>query len=213
MKKVSIPCHPANYGGIRREPIRFIVIHYTAGDGDTARNNGIYFQREETGTSAHWFVDETDCLLSVPEEYVAWHCGGISYVHPECRNGNSIGIELCSRKDQAGRYYFAEETLVNAAALVRELLKTYGLQPDAVLRHYDVTGKKCPAPFVEAGVWEEFRRMLVRYDSLEMLPEWAKDTIGKLMEQGILQGDGQGLDLSHDMVRILVLLDRSGLFG
>ena len=82
-----------------------------------------------------------------------------------------------------------------------------------MIRHYDVTGKKCPAPFVDAGQWKEFRNMLLRYDRPEDVPAWGRETVDKLTERKILQGDGKSLDLSHDMLRILVLLDRAGSFG
>ena len=209
----QIPCRKENYGSKRVMPVRYLVIHYTAGDGDTAEDNGRYFQNHAAGASAHWFVDETSCLLSVPEDHVAWHCGAAVYRHPACRNGNSIGIELCSRKRDDGSYYFRDETLENAASLVRKLMKTYGIAEDRVVRHYDVTGKNCPAPLVDAGQWRRFQDMIKRYQSPEELPLWAKETIGKLMDRKILQGDGEGLDLSHEMVRILVMLDRAGVFS
>lgn len=213
MIKTAIACNTANYGGLRKRKVKYIVVHYTAGNGDTARDNGIYFQRNHVGASAHWFVDETAALNSVPEQFVAWHCGGTAYVHPECRNSNSIGVELCSRRDRDGTYYFLPGTLKNAAVLIRELMEKYGVPPERVIRHYDVTGKKCPAPLVDAGQWKEFRNMLLRYDRPEDIPAWGRETVDKLTERKILQGDGQKLDLSHDMLRILVLLDRAGSFG
>lgn len=204
-----IPCDRRNYGGTRQE-IRYIVLHYTAGKGDTAQDNGLYFSRNAVGASAHWFVDDADRVLSVPEDQVAWHCGGC-YIHPDCRNSNSIAVELCSRWD--GDYYFSPETLANAVGLVRELMKKYHIPMKNILRHYDVTGKKCPAPLVEAGPWNDFLEALMRYETLEQVPLWAQATVGKLMETQVLQGDGQSLDLSHDMVRMLVMLDRAGVFG
>lgn len=48
-----------NYGGVRKTAdIRYLVIHFTANDGDTAKNNADYFAREVAGASAHYFVDE-----------------------------------------------------------------------------------------------------------------------------------------------------------
>ena len=41
---------------------------------------------------------------------------------------------------------------------------------------------------------------------------WATDTIQKLITRKALNGDGTGLDLSYDMVRMLVVMDRMGLF-
>ena len=53
----------------------------------------------------------------------------------------------------------------------------------------------------------------MRYNTVAECPEWARRTIQKLIDKGYLSGDGKSLDLSHDMVRMLVILDRSGAFG
>ena len=55
--------------------IRYLVIHFTANDGDTAKNNADYFAREAPGVSAHFFVDEKEIWQSVREKDIAWHCG------------------------------------------------------------------------------------------------------------------------------------------
>ena len=52
----------------------------------------------------------------------------------------------------------------------------------------------------------------VRYNTVEECPDWARETIQKLIDKGYLGGNGQGLDLSHDMVRVLVIQDRAGNF-
>lgn len=156
----------ASSGGNFREGrdgkrIQYIVVHYTANNDDTARGNAQYFSRTNVTASAHFFVDENEVIQSVHEHDTAWHCGASTYKHPECRNNNSIGVELCSHKDPDGNYYFLAATVDNAAALVRELMKRYGIDVAHVLRHYDVTGKKCPAPFVEnAAAWEAFKKRL-----------------------------------------------------
>lgn len=214
IKKTNL-CNPANYGGVRAGPVQYIVIHYTAGDGDTDENNAAYFARADTGkTSAHWFVDDDSATLSVPEDHVAYHCGATVYYHPECRNGNSIGVELCSiRKD--GVYGFTEATLANARTLVRELMAKYHVPLDRVVRHYDVTHKVCPAPFCGAGqaAWEEFKGGLILYQNMENVPDWARATVEKLVDRALLLGDGEGnLNLSQDMTRVLVILDRAGAF-
>ena len=52
----------------------------------------------------------------------------------------------------------------------------------------------------------------VRYNTVEECPDWARKTVQKLIDKGYLGGNGQGLDLSHDMVRVLVIQDRAGNF-
>ena len=98
-----VSCDPSNYRAGRTQPVRYIVMHYTANNGDTARNNCDYYHRVGgLQASAHYFVDEHGAMQSVREGDTAWHCGARAYWHPECRNGNSIGIEMCSRKRADG---------------------------------------------------------------------------------------------------------------
>ena len=52
----------------------------------------------------------------------------------------------------------------------------------------------------------------VRYNTVEECPSWARETIQKLVDKKYLDGTGKGLDLSADMVRLLVILDRAGAF-
>ena len=52
----------------------------------------------------------------------------------------------------------------------------------------------------------------VRYNTVEECPSWAQETIQKLVNKEYLNGTGEGLDLSADMVRMLVILDRAGNF-
>ena len=151
----------ANFAHGRTHPIQFLVIHYTANNGDTVQNNLDYFSRNAVGASAHYFVDENGYGQSVKDQDTAWHCGANQYKHPDCRNANSIGIELCSKKDSRGNYYFMDQTVYNAAALARQLMQTYGIDRAHVLRHYDVTGKRCPAPMVDnPTLWENFLNLL-----------------------------------------------------
>ena len=52
----------------------------------------------------------------------------------------------------------------------------------------------------------------VRYQKLSEIPSWGKETVEKLMDKGIIQGNTNGLDLSNDMLRVLVWNDRAGLY-
>ena len=52
-------------------------------------------------------------------------------------------------------------------------MATYKIPPENVLRHFDVTGKRCPAPFVEnPEQWKAFKERLNK-----MTVEEAKATI------------------------------------
>ena len=133
-----------NYGGTRSlEAINYIVIHYTANDGDSDENNGKYFHNNYVGASAHYFVDGDSVTRSVPDDYIAWHCGANKYIHPMCRNTNSIGIELCDDR-RNGVIYPTPETIAKALKLTEYLMDKFNVPKENVIRHYDVTGKLCP---------------------------------------------------------------------
>ena len=221
-----VSCNLSNFRAGRTQPVRYIVMHYTANDGDTAKNNCDYYHRVGgLGASAHYFCDEYGVMQSVHEGDTAWHCGaeaGQRYWHPECRNSNSIGIEMCSRKRADGSYYIKPETVANAAALAKDIMQRYGIDTEHVVRHYDVTGKRCPMPWVDdPAQWTAFKDMLVpkstttdeededdmvRYNKIEDVPDWAQDTVRALVDAGALGGVGGGnLDLSMDMIRGLVV--------
>lgn len=155
--------HAGNFRPAARTPadIQYLVIHNTMRDGETARETAAYFARAQVAKSAHYFVDAHGVWQSVRDADLAWHCGTRGmYFHPYCRNANSIGIALCSAV-QAGRYVFRPQTVHNAAALTRRLMEQYGIPPERVVRHYDVTHKTCPVPFVEnAAAWQAFRTAL-----------------------------------------------------
>lgn len=46
----------------------------------------------------------------------------------------------------------------------------------------------------------------------ENMPEWARPTVEKLVTKGYLKGDENGLGLTQDMLKILVILDRKSIF-
>ena len=128
----------------RSRAIDRIVVHYT-GTTASARNNATYFSRNEgQGASAHYFVDDIspEIYQSVAEGDTAWHAGNWDM---NCR---AIGIEVVS----AGEDYSGTE-ITKLAWLVQRLMAKYGIGSSGVIRHYDVTGKLCPAPYVAASKW------------------------------------------------------------
>ncbi|WP_370819506.1 N-acetylmuramoyl-L-alanine amidase family protein [Agathobaculum sp.] len=171
MKITFKGCNPSNYRKGREFPINWICLHFTANNGDTAQNNADYFAREVVEASAHYFVDPNEIYQSVKDSDTAWHCGrerGGSYYN-DCRNANSIGIEMCS-VIRNGVYVIPEETMKRAAKLTRELMAKYRVPISRVCRHYDVTHKDCPEPWVRnPQLWEKFLAMLTEKEDEELV--------------------------------------------
>ena len=142
----SILSSSANYYSYGSRDVKYVVIHYTGNSSDTAKANANYFSGGSRSASAHYFVDANSCYQSVALNNAAWAVGGTSvYKHADCRNKNSISIEMCC----SGNYTVSEQTISNTAYLCAELCKYIGITADTVdtfvLRHYDVWDKQCPA--------------------------------------------------------------------
>lgn len=177
-----------NYGSSRdTSDIKYIVLHYTGNKTDRAISNCNYFKNNNTGTSAHYFVDKTEVYQSVPDNYVAWHCGGKKY--PNCAstgggklygivtNANSIGIEMCSDNGQ-----FHKDTLDNAEELVRYLMKKYNIPVENICRHFDCSGKSCPAYWVKGDGFEQF---ISRFKTTQEKDDELYDAVSKIIKGGI----------------------------
>jgi len=193
---------PGNYGSSRAaSKIRYLVIHYTGNDGDTAAGNAAYYQRSTVEASAHYFVDDTTVWRSVPDLLTAWAVGGKKYasaeqtgggtMHGIVTNANSISIELCDTvKD--GTYRASEATLANAAALAVELMQKYSIPLGNVVRHFDVTGKLCPAYMVDEEKWAEFRGRIARRAADNIPAAYAREAVAWITKQGIMTGNADG---------------------
>ena len=103
---------------INNKENKYIVIHYTGNNGDTAKGNCNYFENVNRQSSAHYFVDENSIWQCVEDYDVAWHVGGAKKYYNGCRNNNSIGVELCSRINADGEFIIKEETIKNADAVL-----------------------------------------------------------------------------------------------
>lgn len=86
--------------------------------------------------------------------------------------------------------------------------------------HRDYANKSCPGEYLYSRmtdieykvnkILEERREdeMEARYNTVDECPDWAKDHIQHLVEIGVLKGIDGRLDLSQDMLRMLVIIDR-----
>ena len=124
---------------------------------------------------------------------------------------------MCSRKDKNGKFYIKKETIANAIELTKYLMEKYDIPVENVIRHYDVTGKMCPRPFVEdEKLWLAFKDRLEeeevkRYNTIDEIPKWGRDVIKLMIDKGVF-ADVKNLNLSEDMIRTFVFNDRMGMY-
>jgi N-acetylmuramoyl-L-alanine amidase len=166
-----IPVNEYTRPGIIRTFTRNVVWHWTANPLASAYNHSIYFgktlpamnyevmRQYQSGeitwqqaeklliyASANFFIDPIETLLIIPIEEVSYHASQA--------NPYSVGVELCIEKDGS----FHPATIEKAIQLGVELCKMYNITPSDFMRHFDVTRKNCPKPWVDdVSQWEVFK--------------------------------------------------------
>ena len=128
-----------NYSSRNGNSVKYIVLHYTANKGDTAKNNVDYFYGGDRSASAHYFVDDNSIWQSVEESNAAWSIGDGHGIYG-ITNQNSISIEMCCNSSGI----ISETTENNVLELVKYLQNRYNIANSNVVRHYDASHKICP---------------------------------------------------------------------
>lgn len=150
--------------------IQAIVIHWTANSGADADAHFNYFDKTiiqlKRYAGAHIFVDKDKTLELIPLNEGAFGAndgGNASLKLPTLRasdkryptrtgDGNAnlltIHVEMCVEKDGS----IHPDTVERTRLVVKMLQDKFPQLKDTknrVVRHFDITGKNCPKPFVE----------------------------------------------------------------
>ena len=230
-----------NHSNRGNTKIKYIVIHDTGNTsvGANATSHYNYFNGGDRSSSADFFIDDSQILcVNDYRKYYTWHCGdgkgkyGIT-------NANSIGVEICINSD-GNRQKAIDKTLVLVRELMKELnipidmvVRHYDASrkncPGSMSKNnwaewYEFKKRIQDTEVLSMSQYEELKKMItdlsskietpMRYGYVDdNMPDFAKPTITKLMSKGYIKGDSSGnLDLSYDMLRQLVILDRAGIF-
>jgi N-acetylmuramoyl-L-alanine amidase CwlA len=155
-----IKLNPYSRSGDKLIKLQAVVIHYTANPGGDADMHYRYFNSlKGRYAGAHIFVDRHKALEIIPLDEVAYHANeknpmlsslnaSTSYYPKGNANLLTIGIEMCLESN--GQLH--PDTIERTRLVVKYLQDKYSQLKDTqnrIIRHYDVTGKNCPKPFVE----------------------------------------------------------------
>lgn len=201
-----------------------------------------YFNGGKRSSSADFFVDNTQILcVNDYHKFYMWHCGdgkgkyGIT-------NRNSIGIEICINSDGnrekaiENAVSVTKELMKELNIPIERVVRHYDASrkncPATMSKNrwaewYEFKNKLQNKEELTMAQYEELKTMIGNltaeviklknptiYNYIDNnMPDWARPTIDKLYNKGFLKGDANGcLNLDMSMLRILVVLDRSGAF-
>ena len=164
-------------------------------NGRTAMHNGIDIGRN---LSPEQSIDGAD-IVAVAD-------GRVLHSHFSESAGNMVVIDHGAGIET--RYMHNSENLVKAGQQVRQgeviaRVGNTGVSFGAHL-HFDI---RIDGQFVDPLDYVNGDDEM-RYQTVEAMPEWARPVIQELIDKGILNGGDNGLDLSMDMIRQLVVTDR-----
>lgn len=133
--------------GLKLDGVNNIVVHYVGNPQTTAQQNRNFYNQEDSNVCSHFVIGmDGEIIMCVPLEERSSASNH--------RNHDTISIEVC-HPDETGK--FTDESYKSLLKLVDWLLDIFALEPDDVIRHYDITGKECPLYYVEhPDAWDTF---------------------------------------------------------
>jgi len=186
MIEEHVEINPFTRPGVVREDTRAVDLHWNGNAGMSEYGLSDYFDslaRQQLGddepdryAGANYVVGPREVIEKVPSNEVTYtdgadgktrcYTGGAKKLFgeeytmywPESKlspNHLTVSVELV-HPDQSG--VFNERTVKNTAHLVARLLAEYNLDIDALVRHFDITGKLCPKAWVQdIQSWFDFK--------------------------------------------------------
>jgi hypothetical protein len=214
-----------------------IVIHHTGCndiDASAEQIHGWHLNNGWAGIGYHYVIRKDGTIERGRPE---WAIGSHAYGE----NSHTIGIHLSGDFEQAQPTSEQIEKCALLIADICERYGL-PINVDTVVGHGELMATSCPGKNLQAllddgtltgkaiwyynqehGIAEEEPpaeqdganqggRSMERFNTIDSLPDWAKPTIQKMIDKGLLNGNGESLDLSLDMLRIFVVNDRAGLY-
>lgn len=158
-----LPVEETSRSGQILPALNGIVVHWVANPGAEPDRIRAYFASTRRYASCHYIIGiDGGILRIIPEDEVAYHAGPSGLTYEMTRkllgglpNWRTIGIEMC-HPDWTGKFTDRSmEALISLCAYIADKAKLD--IPRTLLRHFDCTGKECPAYYVEHP--EEWTRL------------------------------------------------------
>lgn len=146
--------NPYSRPGDKLYKVNDIVVHYIGNPGTTAQQNRNYFENLANQSGDNTTSASSNFIIGMDGEII--QCIPVdekSYASNN-RNSDTVSIECC-HPDATGK--FTDETYASLVKLTAWLCDELDLTEKNVIRHYDITGKKCPLYFVDhEDAWKQF---------------------------------------------------------
>lgn len=190
----------------KRSETDYIILHHEAGNGSVEDVHNYHLSKGWKGIAYHYFVRKDGTIYrGRPEDTSGGHTTGY--------NHNSIGI--CAE----GNFELEAMSDAQRDALHALVLDVRTRYPDTqTVRHRDLAATACPGKnypfdFIAKEGENVTNPVYVNRDDVKEQAPWGLATFDKLVKKGYLEGEAEDVyNISREMLRILVILDRAGQF-
>lgn len=147
----------SRFGYRGHNQIAWIIVHYTGdyGSQGCAEKTAKAMQSWKRTVSTHYLVGDDAIYQTVKDKHSSWHCPYEKTNKCAACNFNALGVDLVEHKRNTRSHsvkdrdwYFTDKVIQDGAQLVAMLADKYNIPQSHIVRHFDVTGKWCPRPFV-----------------------------------------------------------------
>ena len=127
--------------------------------------------------SAQWIIDQDSATLAIPQNEVAWGCGDRALPYDNGYNGQTkiahdifnyqqnyltINYEICNNDTIKNSNDDWNMACNNAIEIIAKDMITFNISIFRIYRHYDISGKICPKPFVDnEKAWIDFKNKII----------------------------------------------------
>lgn len=218
-----------NHSGTRNHKIDTVSIHCMAGNL-TVESCGRLFASPSTQASSNYGIGSDGRIaLYVEEKNRSW-CTSSS-----ANDNRAVTIEVANTVGYEP-YPVSDAAYSSLIKLLADICKRNGIpelrwkaDPDLIGQvdkqnmtvHRWFANKSCPGTWLFQHHYQiaaDVNKLLKEeeddmkyYEKVSELPSWAKPTIQKVIDKGVLKGDGSGLHLSEENMKMFIYIDRLGL--
>lgn len=200
IKQKLLPAGHRNRPGYPMKP-KGVLFHTTNNwkDGAGDEMHGEYMRNTERVVSWHVTVDKDSSTQHIPYNENAWHAGdGTNGQY----NRNWIGVEIACEAVELGEP-LDDATYRNAVEVVAKVMIANDLTDQKQLQpHAVVYGKDCPHHTLfnrEQFKRDVFAKMHELQTPKPYVPDWKKDAVQWLYDEGFLTGDDWKKDIEKPL--------------
>ena len=217
-------------------PVRKLVLHSVGCPQPSAAVFARQWQTARYFAHAVLQADGT-VYQALPWDYLCCHVGaanaysiGVEMTEPDCIRYTGGATFVCSDRARAAEQVTG--TYNTAVELFAQLCAQFGLDPRGdIISHAEASAMGIGTDHADPEhLWrqlgmgytmdgfrtdvakvmnenDEEEDDMVRYNTIEEVPGWARGTVKEMMDAGLISGTGGGnLDLSADMLRMLYIM-------